>query len=126
MLLLRRKRFFGPHAEEIAFQFSKEREDRDDNFGLHVVLGEIQSLFKTDDADRPLHQRIDQRNHFRGTASSSGQFRHDERVVHFEDGEHFVKASVLCRFARRDGHLQERLDVELLFPGKFVDRSLLV
>jgi hypothetical protein len=55
LLLLRRKRLFGPHAEEIAFQFPKEREERDDNFGLHVVLGKSQSLFDTDDADRTLH-----------------------------------------------------------------------
>ena len=38
------QRFFGSHADQVAFQFGQQRKDRNDNLGTHIVIGEINVL----------------------------------------------------------------------------------
>src|SRR5215831_13340511 len=48
LVLFRRECLLGPQADQVAFQFRKEREEGDDDFRTHIMLGNIQVLLEDD------------------------------------------------------------------------------
>src|SRR5258708_23351933 len=71
LLLFCSKRFFCSQTDQIAFQFRKEREEGDDNFRTHIMLGNIQVLFQNNHPNIAGNQLIDKRDDFSSTAAQA-------------------------------------------------------
>src|SRR5712672_1767037 len=99
LLLFGGEGLFRSQTNEIALQLRKKRKEGNHNFGMHIMLGDIQLLLENDHADVASNQFIDKGDDFNRTPAQAGKLGDHQNIRIGEHAQDFLDTPLFAGLA---------------------------